>query len=57
LNYFKKKFDKIRQLLRTIAKINEHFDEVKINQGLILSNLNKNKTTNNLNDYEFKVFS
>lgn len=57
LNYFKNFFAKIRKLFGTIVKINEHFDEIKINQGVILSNLNKNKATNNLKDYEFKVFS
>lgn len=48
---------KLKQTLTTILKINERFDEVKINQGIILSLLNENKTSNNLKDYEFKVFS
>lgn len=34
-----------------------HLDEVKLNQGIILSTLNESKTSKNLQDYEFKVFS
>ena len=40
-----------------MLKINETFDQVKINQGIILSAINENKSTKNLKDYEFKVFS
>jgi hypothetical protein len=57
LSYLKKVVAKISQTLRTIVTINECFDEVKINQGIILSNLNQNKSTNNIKEYEFKVFS
>lgn len=35
----------------------QKFDDIKINQGQILSNLNENKISTNLRDYEFKVFS
>ena len=37
--------------------MNERFVEIKINQGIILSSLNESKITNNLKNYEFKVFS
>jgi hypothetical protein len=57
MNYLKKAVDKLKQALFTISKINERFDEVKINQGIILSSLNESKKTSNLKDYEFKVFS
>jgi hypothetical protein len=57
MNYLKKVIAKFKQALSTISKINERFDEVKINQGIILSSLNESKTTSNLKDYEFKVFS
>lgn len=37
--------------------MNQQFDEIKINQGIILSNLNKNKNTKDIREYEFQVFS
>jgi hypothetical protein len=40
-----------------ILKISEDFDLLKINQGIILSAINEKKSTKNLKDYEFKVFS
>jgi hypothetical protein len=43
--------------LSTIWGINERLDDIKINQGIILSALNDNKATDNLQAYEFKVFS
>jgi hypothetical protein len=48
---------KLRQAFSTIDRINERLDEVKINQGTILSTLNENKTSRRLRDYEFRVFS
>lgn len=48
---------RFQKALATLANINQRFDEVKINQGIIISNLNENKTSKNLKDYEFKVFS
>ena len=57
MNYLKKAIAKLKQALSAISKINERFDEIKIIQGIILSSLNESKTTNNLKDYEFKVFS
>jgi hypothetical protein len=44
-------------LLATLSKIVQNFDEIKINQGIIFSNLNKSKSTKNIKEYEFKVFS
>jgi hypothetical protein len=52
MNYLKKAIAKLKQALSTISKINERFDEVKINQGIILSSLNESKATSNLKDYE-----
>ena len=57
MNYLKKAIAKLKQALSTISTINERFDEVKINQGIILSSLNESKATSNLKEYEFKVFS
>jgi hypothetical protein len=55
--YLKKAMTRFRQALATMANINLRFDEIKINQGTILSTLNASKTTKNLKEYEFKVFS
>jgi hypothetical protein len=47
----------LRHALGNLRRLDERFDEVRFNQGLILSNLNSNKTSRRLRDYEFKVFS
>lgn len=57
MNYFKRAIIKARQLIVNIQNINQRFDEIKINQGIIINNLNRNKNSNNIKDYEFKVFS
>ncbi len=57
MNFLKKTIIKLKQALFTISKINERFDEVKINQGIILSLLNESLITSNIRDYEFKIFS
>jgi hypothetical protein len=49
--------DRVRRSLKGIWRINERIDEVRINQGLILSKLNETQNSTNLADYEFKVFS
>src|SRR4051794_15368256 len=53
-----------RRLLSTIAHIDRrlvglevNLEEIKINQGVILSHINNGKTSRDLKDYEFKVFS
>ncbi len=40
-----------------LLTFDRRLDEIKINQGLILSELNRHKRTSALMDYEFKVFS
>jgi hypothetical protein len=68
MSYLIKAIAKLRQTLANIINIksrfdevidigNQRFDEVKINQGIMLSTLNENKTTRNLKNYEFKIFS
>jgi hypothetical protein len=47
----------IRKSVSTISRIDEQFDDVKINQGMILTLLHQRQATKNLVDYEFKVFS
>lgn len=48
---------KILDTLRRLLVIDRSLDQIKINQGLILSQLNLNKSHSRLADYEFKVFS
>jgi hypothetical protein len=57
MNLPKKIITKLKLTFTTISKINERFDEIKINQGIILAALNQNKFSRSLNEYEFKVFS
>jgi len=52
-----RRFRTIKQLTSTISRIDEHFDQIKINQGLILALMHERIATKNLRDYEFKVFS
>jgi hypothetical protein len=52
-----KNFKKFRQAHSILFKSQERFEEIRINQGVILANLNANKTSTNLFDHEFKVFS
>lgn len=51
------RFEKLVNAVTDIFKISRRLDEVKINQGRILSELNARKKSTALNDYEFKVFS
>lgn len=53
INKFRKLFDTVSGLL----KADRRLDEIKINQGLILCELHRQKHSNLLRDYEFKVFS
>lgn len=55
---------RLRQALATVATIQPRFealdqrlDNLGINQGIMLSSLNASKTSTDLRDYEFKVFS
>ena len=50
----------LKRLLKSIFRllsIDRRIDEIKINQGLILSELYKSKRTHFFSDYEFKIFS
>jgi len=51
---------KLATLKRTVAVINGQsrvLDELKINQGIMLAGFNRQKSSKNIQDYEFKVFS
>lgn len=48
---------KLKRIISTILTINVTLDEIRINQGMVLSALNENKKSKNLKDYEFKIFS
>jgi hypothetical protein len=47
----------MKSAFQSIWRITERLDELKINQGLILSALNEARKSTDLADYEFKVFS
>ena len=49
--------DEFKSVFENIWRIGERIDELKINQGLILSALNESRNSTNLTDYEFKIFS
>jgi hypothetical protein len=47
----------IKGAFQNIWRISERLDEMKINQGLILSALNETRNSTRLVDFEFKIFS
>jgi hypothetical protein len=49
--------NKIKGAFQNIWRIGKGLDEMKINQGLILSALNETRNSTRLVDYEFKIFS
>lgn len=48
---------RLRDLVARLASLDHRFDDIKINQGLILCALHQNKPPGPLSDFEFKVFS
>ena len=50
-------FQRLRQIFFKYFHLDRKFDEIKINQALILLNLCHDRHSNLLADYEFKVFS
>ena len=48
---------KLRSALSNSLNLGERLDEIKLNQGLILSELNRGKSSLRLRDYEFRIFS
>jgi hypothetical protein len=46
-------YDKVLQL----AKLDRRIDDIKIAQGIMLAEMNRNKRSDRLADFEFKVFS
>lgn len=54
---FKRLTSVLRRLVTTTLGIDVRLDEIKINQGIVLSNLNRSRTSRNIKDYEFRVFS
>jgi hypothetical protein len=49
--------DILNQAVQNVFKLNRLFDEIKINQGRILSSQQLSKTPESLAEFEFKVFS
>ena len=57
MKYFRRQLARLRQIILAIERNAEERDQLKINQGLILSSLAKNLDSKNLQDFEYKVFS
>jgi hypothetical protein len=57
MTLLKKLINRIRAKLNFEPYAIVQFEEIKLNQGLILTKLNKVSSSKNLKDYEFKVFS
>lgn len=49
--------NKVLKFFRHISFIQHDLDQIKINHGLIIANINKMKNYNTIHGYEFKVFS
>ena len=49
--------DQLYQLSSMMRHLIMEFDSIKISQGKVLSKLNKNKISKDIQDYEFKIFS
>ena len=47
----------LRLAVSEVQESAQRFDELKMNQGIMLATLNQGKHSSNLKDYEFKVFS
>lgn len=54
---FKRLIAMASQMLASHLTLARHLDQIKENQGLILSALNQGQSTRNIKSYEFKVFS
>jgi len=52
-----KRFDKLLSFGRRLLRVDGQLDDIAVNQGRILSELNARKTSTQITDYEFKVFS
>ena len=57
VNLVRRAIVKSRKLSSAISKLEHWFDRVLMNQGTILSEINKSKCSKRLSDYEFAVFS
>jgi hypothetical protein len=55
--YLKRMTSSLSSLDEKLAGIDEKFDQLKMNQGLMLSMLKEGRNSKNLHDHEFKVFS
>lgn len=48
---------RLKNIFYSLENLNRNFDEIKMNQGLILSKLNEQNDCKDINYYEFKIFS
>jgi hypothetical protein len=52
-----KKIIILKKALLNLLNMEKYLDDIKINQGLILSKINQNVNSKFLSDYEYKIFS
>src|SRR6266404_3901671 len=57
LNSARSLIPQLKERILGLLGVDERLDELKINQGLILSLMQREQRSKNLRDYEFKVFS
>ena len=57
MKFLHKLIQRIKNILHTIENLNRNFDEIKLNQGLILSKLNHKNDDQSIISHEFKIFS
>jgi hypothetical protein len=57
MEYLSSLLAKLKEIFRNILCENVRLDELKVNQGILLAQINENKRSTKLTDYAFKIFS
>lgn len=57
LNFANRIISRLWKVVEAVLNLDKRLDELKINQGTLIAIINRNKNTNNIKNYEFKVFS
>jgi hypothetical protein len=57
LNSARSLISQLKERILGVLDVDERLDELKMNQGLILSLMQRERRSKNLRDYEFKIFS
>ncbi len=57
LNKLKLILKKFIELIKFLLNLKDFMEDIKVNQGIILTFNNLTKISNDIKDYEFKIFS